>query len=900
MRTWKGIGLLALLAALMVVQACNDHTFTPKAEIEVYPTSLTFEEQAFDYSEASAEENGRKYRPKEILLSNVSVSANLGLMEIDFANSEDDSLDVEAREVGEDEGGEMTYALANIIPNSNCSTDEECVAAYGDDSLVCSAKSTDDQTTVCQYPHKFYFTLTYNLDELVNVDPSVLINKEQAAKLVYKPCYLDKEVEGETTIDVMKCEYENQSGNGSCLYKAPVTIGEDGSITTDTENITYECSGMAKPVLDQDLTGSLAPCLSDGSSIDLYGLNKCDRLALIERFKKVDDEVNTEDVELENGMRANYRLFRSSIPNYQLGQVHNVSYCGDAENNDLSISGDLWQLDDPMVAESCYLESGDIDSSKLSVDIDKVKIDQLPIAVNYVLGKDQDVPSALTGKEYRMRIYSSADIGGSAARVVTLNINENLGRPPEPFLQLHEDYRNEIKIADLNGIKLDASESISHMGEERLPFKYKYRWGSAGKPTFAKDSVLTCSICDLINPTDIMSSESSITDSEGWSDDATPKIFIPVAGVYSFELKVKDNQELESGPTAGCPECEEWYTLNLNIKPSEKIHIELTWDQGGDTDMDLYLIRYRDDGTMGIAYPNAVIPESPPTLSCGTGTPCPDDASGNPFTCGDDGFCDWNCTSDDDCLEVPAAGLVCNSGVCQKRSGSEISCETDDDCGGYYCNVKQYLSEDRICTAYPWEALNDTCNYTNRNPRWTEDPTEMPDSDAPTLSYPNLDIDDVTGYGPENVSLKEPLPGRYRIVARLYSAGIVEGGSDPIVTDSNPAKATVNVYLNGDLVLDGGTSTAEMEFVRSGVYWKIGDIVWEGTGEDGSGEFTALDTASGAAEDFSANPYANPFYSPLSIFDPNKSTNPRSIWCDAPADEYKDGVTCAELYAGSK
>ncbi len=476
------------------------------------------------------------------------------------------------------------------------------------------------------------------------------------------------------------------------------------------------------------------------------------------------------------------------------------------------------------------------------------------------------------------------------------------GLPPTPVLQLHQDYADEIDIADLNGIKLDASGSINHLLGDRLPFKYKYRWGSAGKPVYAINSILTCSICDLVNPQDIMDSNSDITDAQGWTDDATPKIFIPVAGVYSFDLKVKDSQGLESGPTSMCPDCEEWTTLDLNIKPTRKIHIELTWDQGGDTDMDLYLIRYRDEGTMGIAYPNALTPQSPPRVSCDTGTPCPDDASENPFTCGDDGFCEWNCTSDDDCRVIPGTvGLTCRGGTCEEMSGSEISCESDEDCGEYYCNVKQYLIEDRICTTYPWEALNDSCNYTNRNPRWTEDPTEMPDSDASTSSYPSLDIDDVTGYGPEVISLKEPLPGRYRIVARLYSAGIVEGGNDPIVTDTNPAKATVNVYLNGDLVLTSGNwTTAQLQFTKANVYWKVADIIWQGSGDDGAGALTLLDTTNDGTDpdDFSSNPYANPFYSPLgSIFDPNKESNPRSIWCDAPTDEYKAGVTCQELYA---
>ena len=52
-------------------------------------------------------------------------------------------------------------------------------------------------------------------------------------------------------------------------------------------------------------------------------------------------------------------------------------------------------------------------------------------------------------------------------------------------------------------------------------------------------------------------------------------------------------------------------------------------------------------------------------------------------------------------------------------------------------------------------------------------------------------------------------------------------------------------------------------------------------------------------ENLESNPYANPFYNSIGIgfFDPNSTTYPRSIWCDAATDEYAPGKTCAELYA---
>ena len=50
---------------------------------------------------------------------------------------------------------------------------------------------------------------------------------------------------------------------------------------------------------------------------------------------------------------------------------------------------------------------------------------------------------------------------------------------------------------------------------------------------------------------------------------------------------------------------------------------------------------------------------------------------------------------------------------------------------------KAYTSDERICTMYSWDSMNDTCFYSSRNPHWTVAGYEE-DSD----NYPSLDIDD--------------------------------------------------------------------------------------------------------------------------------------------------------------
>lgn len=69
-----------------------------------------------------------------------------------------------------------------------------------------------------------------------------------------------------------------------------------------------------------------------------------------------------------------------------------------------------------------------------------------------------------------------------------------------------------------------------------------------------------------------------------------------------------------------------------------------------------------------------------------------------------------------------------------------------------------------------WECDLD-CNFANINPSWGD-----PLSD---LDNPYLDLDDVDGYGPENINIQTPAPGVYTVVVHYWDD---HGGDVPLAT----------------------------------------------------------------------------------------------------------------------
>jgi hypothetical protein len=364
-------------------------------------------------------------------------------------------------------------------------------------------------------------------------------------------------------------------------------------------------------------------------------------------------------------------------------------------------------------------------------------------------------------------------------------------------------------------------------------------------------------------------------------------------------MKVKDSAGVPSGPNDDCPGCVEWAQVDIKVKPSQKLHVELIWDRGDNVDLDLRLVRYRTDGTFGIGggIIDALKPANATMPACSTN----DDCFNGAFECPEGGgICINACTTDDECKAVDP-GWYCDSfNQCKEKSLDSIECETDADCGGSgYCNPASVGLQGykMICTKHSGAALNDTCSDLNKGPRWGEyEEIAMPcngnadcnglggdaftcsdsctcegtdceaasfdccnftcESSAQCLSVsdqflcdansgecvgnnldndPTLDIDDVNGWGPENISLKEPESGRYRIVARLYAdpSDVVAGPGSQGAGPLSPVRAYVQIYLNGELAISKGIAH---ELIDVMTYWKIADVVWDseaGIGGDG-------------------------------------------------------------------
>lgn len=99
------------------------------------------------------------------------------------------------------------------------------------------------------------------------------------------------------------------------------------------------------------------------------------------------------------------------------------------------------------------------------------------------------------------------------------------------------------------------------------------------------------------------------------------------------------------------------------------------------------------------------------------------------------------------------------------------------------------------------------CFFQNTNPDWG-----VPGS---TLDDPSIDIDDVDGFGPENVSLNQPRDDhRYHVYVHYYD--------DYGMGSSN---ATVRIYLSGMLRYEG-----IMPLDGQGSGWDVATISWP-TGE---------------------------------------------------------------------
>ncbi len=449
-----------------------------------------------------------------------------------------------------------------------------------------------------------------------------------------------------------------------------------------------------------------------------------------------------------------------------------------------------------------------------------------------------------------------------------------------------------MQSAPLDVIVIDASGSSSPSG--RLPLKYY--WEIIEKPDYAVDSAIICRDC-------FPASSASIE--KGWTDESSPKLLLPLAGTYKIRVAVKDSLEIKSSDDANNVSCKH-ANLTINAAPPKKLFVQLVWDKDDGVDFDLFLSRYRANGTMGVSPNNDYLQTPALTMpaSCsqnsdccpagGGSEYCGASAAGSGLTC-DAGHCVTSCApgdAGDAYCKKAHPGYSCGSdGVCgdnnrrwQCRDELDVK---DGDCKGKgYCLTRMLSGEaKKFCAAYSFAQENDSCAFNNRNPEWGDTST--------TADNPVMDIDDVDGYGPEIISITNPgsASAKYRVTIRFYAdpnAGVSSG---------NPVKAFLNIYLNGTACQ---SKAVWLPFKEVGTYWKAADINWKGDAT-ACGDITILplnpapsvsmNDINYAAEALNAqcldqqNPaceYANPFKaSDGGVFNPCDAANPRSIWCDA-------------------
>lgn len=116
---------------------------------------------------------------------------------------------------------------------------------------------------------------------------------------------------------------------------------------------------------------------------------------------------------------------------------------------------------------------------------------------------------------------------------------------------------------------------------------------------------------------------------------------------------------------------------------------------------------------------------------------------------------------------------------------------------------------------------DDECNYCNQAPEWGEDGVSSDD--------PSLDLDDLSGYGPENININEPGNGEYPIRVHYFR----ENGA-------GATTVTVRVYFNSgsDPLYEGS------KMLTYNQVWYVGDALWpEGVIRETEGEDAEPTTA---------------------------------------------------------
>lgn len=127
-------------------------------------------------------------------------------------------------------------------------------------------------------------------------------------------------------------------------------------------------------------------------------------------------------------------------------------------------------------------------------------------------------------------------------------------------------------------------------------------------------------------------------------------------------------------------------------------------------------------------------------------------------------------------------------------------------------------------SANPQTGNETDCGWWNQDPEWG---VAGPSDDC------FLDLDDIDGYGPENINMATPASGDYTVILHYYG-GHDAGGSNPGL-DNGPAALTVKVWLDG-----GPGFTTYTKTLSLGQRWDLLKITWNNPGD--SGTIAMIDT----------------------------------------------------------
>jgi hypothetical protein len=104
-----------------------------------------------------------------------------------------------------------------------------------------------------------------------------------------------------------------------------------------------------------------------------------------------------------------------------------------------------------------------------------------------------------------------------------------------------------------------------------------------------------------------------------------------------------------------------------------------------------------------------------------------------------------------------------------------------------------------------WFHTSNDCYYLNRTPDWG--------IAGNTQDNPRLDIDDVNGFGPENINIARPISGTYTVGVHYFCDDEV-----------GPSDSTVRIYCNGTEAATFGPKRQ----AASGAFWEVATIQWPG------------------------------------------------------------------------